>query len=163
VPISEDGPEGPITMSNGFKNSVSEPFSTLLAERSQVLRSAATQLGARTGLFQLGPRSSLLGRRAPSGSARTASIDSGLDFAHVALGRGRKVPAFVNGTISGAAAGSVVAIGVNGRIVATCRAFRFKGRTRWGAVVPPSTLHSGSDSVGIYLVRGNRLVRVGGS
>jgi hypothetical protein len=86
-----------------------------------------------------------------------------LDLAHVSLGRGRKVPAFVNGTIGGAAAGHVVAIGVNGRIVATCRAFRFKGKTRWGAVVPPSTRHRGSNSVAVYLVRANRLVRVGGS
>jgi hypothetical protein len=163
VPISEDGLEGPITIFNGLENSATEQFSTFLAERSQVLSSAAKQLGAHTGLFQLGPRSSLLGRRAPSGSAGTASIDSNLDFGHVRIGGGAKVPAFVNGTIGGAAAGHVVAIGVNGRIVATCRAFRFKGRTRWGAVVPPSTLHSGSDSVGIYLVRGNRLVRVGGS
>jgi hypothetical protein len=79
------------------------------------------------------------------------------------LGRGRKVPAFVDGTIGGGASGSIVAIGVNGRIVATCRAFNFKGKTRWGAVVPPSTVHSGSNSVGAYLVRGNRLLRVGGS
>jgi hypothetical protein len=162
VPISEDGPEGPITISNGSKNAVSEPFSTFLAERSLVLRSAAQELGAHTGLFQLGPRSSLLGRRAPSGSARTASIDSNLDFGHVRVGGGAKVPAFVDGTIGGAAAGSVVAIGVNGRIVATCRAFLFKGKTRWGAVVPPSTLHRGSNSVGAYLVRANRLVRFGG-
>jgi Sulfatase len=163
VPISEDGPGGPITISNGFKNSVTVPFSTFLAERSQVLRGAATDLGPHTGLFRLGPRSSLLGRRAPSGAARTARIDGGLDLAHVVLGRGRKVPAFVNGTIGGAASGSVVAIGVNGRIVATCRAFNFKGRTRWGAVVPPSTVHGGNNSVGAYLVRGNRLVRVVGS
>jgi hypothetical protein len=163
VPISEDGPEGPITISNGLKNSVTEQFSTFLAERSQVLRRAAEELGSRTGLFRLGPRSSLLGRRAPSGSAGTARIDGGLDLAHVVLGRGRKVPVFVDGTIGGAASGSVVAIGVNGRIVATCRAFNFKGRTRWGAVVPPSSVHSGSNSVGVYLVRGNRLIRVGGS
>ena len=163
VPISEDGPEGPITISNGLKNSVTEQFSTFLAERSLVLQRAARELGAHTGLFQLGPSSNLLGRRAPSGSARTVRIDRGLDLAHVVLGRGRKVPAFVNGTIGGAAAGSVVAIGVNGRIVATCRAFRFKGKTRWGAVVPPSTLHRGSNSVGAYLVRANRLVRGGDS
>ena len=163
VPISEDGPEGSITISNGFKNSVSEPFAEFLAERSQVLRRAAEELGTHTSLFRLGPRSSLLGRRAPSGSSRSASIDSGLDFGHVRLERGAKVPAFVDGTIGGAAAGSVIAIGVNGRIVATCRAFRFKGKTRWGAVVPPATLHRGSNSVGVYLVRANRLVRLGGS
>jgi hypothetical protein len=68
VPISEDGPEGPITISNGLKNSVTEQFSTFLAERSLVLQRAARELGAHTGLFQLGPSSNLLGRRAPSGS-----------------------------------------------------------------------------------------------
>jgi len=57
----------------------------------------------------------------------------------------------------------VIAIGLNGRVAATCRAFRFKGKTRWGAVVPPSTVHSGGNSVGIYLVRGHRLVGLGGS
>ncbi len=166
VPISDDGFEGPITISNGSKNDVSSSVSEMAAQREVVLRRAAQQLGAHTGLFQLGPRSSLLGKRAPSsarGSAASANIDSGLDFAHVRLGGGAKVPAFIDGTVGGAAAGSVVAIGVNGRIVATCRAFHFKGETRWGAVVPPSTLHRGSNSVGVYLVRANRLVRVGGS
>ena len=146
-----------------FKNDVSELFPEFLAEREVVLRWAAQQLGAHTGLFRLGPRSSLLGRRAPTGSARTAAIDGNLDLAHVEIRRGHKVPAFVNGTIGAAAAGSVIAIGVNGRIVATCRAFRFQGRTRWGAVVPPSALHRGANSVGVYLARGRRLLRVGGS
>ena len=31
------------------------------------------------------------------------------------------------------------------------------------AVVPPSTVHAGSNSVGVYLARANRLVRIGGS
>jgi hypothetical protein len=166
IPISGGGFAGPVTISNGFRKQVSEPLSDVLAERSVVLRRAARQLGGRTGLFRLGPRSELLGRRARAsgrGTAQNATIDSRLDFGNVTLGGGRKVPAFVNGTIGGAAAGRVIAIGVNGRIVATCRTFRFKGRTRWGAVVPPSTLHSGSNSVGVYLVRANRLLRVGGS
>jgi hypothetical protein len=153
VPISEGGRGGTITISNGFKNAVSEPFSRFLAERRLVLRRAARQLGAGTGLFQLGPRSTLLGRRAAPGLARSAAIDSHLDLAHVTFRPGAKVPAFVNGTIRGAMAGSVIAIGVNGRIVATCRAFRFKGRTRWGAVVPPSALRRGVNSIGVYVGR----------
>jgi Sulfatase len=162
VPISDDTPGGPITISNGFKNRVSEPFGRFLAERRAVLRSAAKQLGSQTGIFQLGPRPSLIGRRAPRRSARGAAVDPRL-----ALGKYRprpraKVPAFVDGTIGAAAVGAVVAIGINGRIAATCRAFRFGGRTRWGAVVPPSTLHPGANSVGVYLVRDGRLSRAGG-
>jgi sulfatase-like protein len=166
VPISEAGLERPITISNGFKNAVSAPFPEFLAQRRLVLRQAAQQLGAHTGLFQLGPRSNLLGRRAPAsgrGSAHTATIDSHLDFSHVAARRDGKVPAFVNGTIGGTPPGSVIAIGVNGRIVATCRTFPFNGKTRWGAVVPPWTLHRGGNSVGVYLARAHRLVRLGGS
>ncbi|MEK6276729.1 MAG: sulfatase-like hydrolase/transferase [Actinomycetota bacterium] len=163
VPISEAGYGGSIRISNAFNKVAHEPFRKFRRERRRVLRRAARQLGSHTGLFQLGPRSSLLGRRARAshgGSAANATLDSRLDFRPVVLGGGRKVPAFVNGTIGGSAAGSVIAIAVNGRIVATCRAFRFKGQTRWGAVVPPSALHSGSNSVGVYLARRNRLVRL---
>ncbi len=163
VPISDDGLEGPITISNGLKNDVSGPLSEMVAERDVVLSRAAQQLGAHTGLFQLGPAPQLLGRRAAGSRRGSARIDSGLRLANVRLGGGAKVPAFIDGTIGGGAAGKVVAIGVNGRIVATCRAFRFGGRTRWGAVVPPASLHRGSNSVGVYLARANRLVRVGGS
>jgi hypothetical protein len=106
-------------------------------------------------LFQLGPRSDLLGRRASSPTlGRRVPLDGRLDYAHVRIARGAKVPAFVNGTAPGDAVGRVVAIAVGGRIVATCRAFRFHGRTRWGAVVPPTTLHGGRNSVAGYLVRG---------
>jgi Sulfatase len=163
VPISDDGTEGAVTILNGFNQEVSAPLSTLLTERDAVLRRAAQDLGAHTGLFALGPRSDLLGRHAPGGSGRGAALDSRLDYGHVVLGAGRKVPAFVDGTARGNLAGHVFAIALNGRIVATCRAFRFKGRTRWGAVVPPSTVHPGSNSVGVYLVRANRLVRLGGT
>jgi hypothetical protein len=161
VPISDDTPGGPITISNGFKNQVSEPFGRFLAERRAVLRSAAKQLGSQTGIFQLGPRPSLIGRRAPRRSARGAAVDPRLALGNYRPRPGAKVPAFVDGTIGAAAVGAVVAIGINGRIAATCRAFRFGGRTRWGAVVPPSTLHPGANSVGVYLVRDGRLSRAG--
>ncbi len=167
-PISADGSEDgsgtdTVTLSNATKHDVSVSLTDLLAERQGVLRSAARQLGSRTGLFQLGPRPQLLGRRAAPTSRRSARIDGGLDLAHVRLARGAKVPAFVNGTVSAGLAGKVIAIGLNGRIVATCRAFRFHGKTRWGAVVPPSHLHRGANRAGVYLARGSHLVPLGGS
>jgi Sulfatase len=157
VPISDDTPGGAITISNGFKVQVSVPFDQFLAERQAVLRSAAKQLGFHTGIFQLGPRPSLIGRRAPSRLAAGVSLDPNLGLDRVRLERGAKVPAFVDGTIGSSAVGKVIAIAINGRIVATCRAFRFGGRTRWGAVVPPSSLHRGANSVGVFRVRGERL------
>jgi Sulfatase len=162
VPISDDTPGGPITISNGFKNQVTVPFGRFLAERRTVLHSAAKQLGSQTGIFQLGPRPTLIGRRAPRSSARGTVVDPRLALGNYRPRPGAKVPAFVDGTIGAAAVGKVVAIGINGRIAATCRAFRFGGRTRWGAVVPPSTLHPGANSVGVYLVRNGRPSRVGG-
>jgi hypothetical protein len=151
VPISDDTPGGTITISNGLQNEASESFDQFLAQRQVVLRSAAQQLGARTGLFQLGPRSKLIGRHAPSRLAPGVALDPNLDLGHVRLQRGAKVPAFIDGTIGSSAAGKVIAIAVNGRIAATCRAFRFGGRTRWGAVVPPSSLHRGANSVGVSI------------
>jgi hypothetical protein len=152
-----------VTIFNALKKDVSEPFSELLDQRDVVLRRSARLLGARTGLFQLGPRPSLLGRRAPRVSRRSARIDSRLDFRDLSIGGDAKVPAFINGTVAGGLAGSVIAIGVNGRIVATCRAFRFRGRTRWGAVVPPSSLRQGSNSIGVYRARSMRLIALGGN
>ena len=158
APISEAGYGGRIRISNAFNETASESFRRFRRERRRVLGRAARQLGAKTGLFQLGPRPEVLGRRARPAGGGTAALDARLDLGSVRLGRGREVPAFVNGTIDGRHAGKVIAIGVNGRIVATCRAFHFKGRTRWGAVVPPSALHPGRNSAGVYLVRGNRLI-----
>lgn len=150
-----------VELSSALRRDVSEPLSKMLGERHAVLRRQAAALGAWTGLFRLGPRSDLLGRRAGRVPRRAARLDPNLDLSRLRNERG-KVPAFVNGTAPAALAGKVIAIGLNGRIVATCRAFRFRGRTRWGAVVPPSKLRSGGNRVGVYAVRGSRLVPIGG-
>jgi Sulfatase len=167
-PISADGSEDgsgtdTVTVFNANKEHISVPLSQLLAEREAVLGRSASQLGSRTGLFQLGPRPNLLGRRARPAGGNAAVLDSGLDLGNVSLARGKKVPAFVNGTIAPRYSGKVIAIGINGRIAATCLSFPFHGAVRWGAVVPPSRLHRGANEVGVYVARGGRLVSVGGT
>ncbi len=167
-PISADASEDGsgterVTVFNANKEHISVPLAQLVAERDAVLKSSARQLGTRTGLFGLGPRADLLGRRAPPVRGHAAQLDSGVDLDHVALARGKKVPAFVNGTLAARLSDKVIAIGLNGRIVATCRAFPFHGKVRWGAVVVPSRLHRGANSVGVYLARGARLVPLGGT
>ena len=167
-PISSDGSEDgsgtdAVAVFNANKHHITVPFAKVLGQREAVLKRSAQQLGNRTGLYQLGPRPDLLGRRAPPVTAHSARLDGGLDFANVALGRGKKVPAFINGTVAPRVSGKEIAIAVNGRVVATCRAFRFHGKGRWGAVVPPWHLHRGANSVGVFLAGGNRLVPLGGT
>jgi hypothetical protein len=167
-PISADGTADgsgtdTVTVFNANKEHISMPLAQLLAERNAVLERSARQLGSRTGLFELGPRPDLIGRRIPPANGHAAKLDSGLDFGHVRLAHGKKVPAFVNGTVAARYSGKVIAIGVNGRIAATCVAFPFHGKVRWGAVVPPSRLHRGGNTAGAYLVRGSHLVSLGGT
>jgi hypothetical protein len=167
-PVSEAGTGGRITIKNGLKSTVSEPFSKMLAERRLVLERATAWLGADTGLWQLGPRSDLLGKPAPpvsgAGSSGTASLYSADQWNNVKFGKGLKVPAFVAATLAGVNGGRLIAISVNGRVAATCRSFLFKGDTWAGAVVPPSTLHRGRNSIGVYLIgAGGSLTPLGGN
>jgi hypothetical protein len=167
-PITADGSldgsgTDTVTLSSGFNREIAEQFDEVLRQRQEVLRRQGRWLGTRTGLFELGPTPSLLGRRVPRAGGGSAQLDPNLDLGSVTLAKGRKVPAFVNGTVAAGRAGAVLAIAVNGRVAATCRAFRFHGRTRWGAVVPPRSLRRGSNTVGVFLVRGKRLVPLGGA
>jgi hypothetical protein len=167
-PISEDGAGGRITIKNGLKSTVREPFSEMLKERDQVLARASASLGANTGLWRLGPRPDLLGRAAPpvsgAGSAGTASLYSNDQWNDVTFGKDRKIPAFVAATLEGVAGGRPIAISVNGRVAATCRSFLFKGDTWAGSIVPPQTLHRGRNSIGVYLIgAGDRLTPLGGN
>jgi hypothetical protein len=171
-PIDDDGSGGKVVIKNGLKSTVSQPFSKMLAERKEVLRRSAQRLGADTRLWQLGPRSDLLGRPAPpvsgAGSAGTATLyhpDYTPDlWQDVKFGKDLLVPAFVAAELEDVPAGSLIAISVNGRVAATCRAFLFNGDTWAGAVVPPQTLHRGHNSIGVYLIGpGGSLTALGGN
>jgi len=171
-PISEKGDGDTITIKNGLKTTVHEPFEQMLAERRKVLQSAAIRFGDDTGLWQLGPRSDLLGRPVPPASQASGGQSAELDTAHgnqnlwdnVKTGGEGKLPAFVTAKLSGVKPASFIAISVNGRVAATCRAFLFNGDTWAGAIVPPQTLRQGRNSIGIYLIGpGHRLTPLGGN
>jgi hypothetical protein len=167
-PISEDSATGRITIKNGLKSTVSEPFAKMLAERRVVLQRDNLRFGRDTGLWQLGPRSDLLGKPAPpvsgAGSSGTASLYSADQWNNVSFRKDYKVPAFVAATLEGVPAGSLIAISVNGKVAATCRSFLFNGDTRAGAVVPPSTLHRGHNDIGVYSIgAGGSLTPLGGN
>jgi len=167
-PISDDTRAGPVTIKNGLKSTVSQPFSKMLAQRRLVLSRASAWLGADTGLWQLGPRSDLLGEPAPAisgaGAAGTASLDGSSQWQNVRFAKNFKVPAFVAAQLDGVSGNSLIAISVNGRIAATCHSFLFNGDTWAGAVIPPQTLHPGPNSIGVYLIGpGGSLTPLGGN
>ncbi len=166
-PVSEAGSGGPVTISNGLKTTVTEPLSEMLAERREVLQQNALRFGADSGLFELGPRSDLLGKPAPplsgAGSSGTATLNQASQWQNVRFGKDLDVPAFVAATLDGVAPGSLIAISVNGRVAATSRSFLFQGEDWAGAVVPPSTLRPGPNSIGVYLIgAGGSLTPLGG-
>jgi hypothetical protein len=69
--------------------------------------------------------------------------------------RASVVPAFVNGTITGAPAGPLrVAVAVNGVIRAVAPSYDSAGEARFGTLVPPSSFRAGRNEVRIYLITG---------
>jgi len=58
----------------------------------------------------------------------------------------------------------VIAVSVNGRIAATCRAFLDEGTLSYAAVVPPQLFRPGRNEIGVYQAApGGSLISLGGN
>jgi hypothetical protein len=130
-----------------------------LVERRQAVLSRQVELFGEgedePGLFGIGPRPDLLGRpvdglaAVPTGgpsfeSYGTSDYDPDLPFA----------PVRVYGRVHGAPPGDVVAIAVDGQIVAVTRSFGHDGETLVSAVAPEDAYQPGTNSVRLFVVRG---------
>jgi hypothetical protein len=82
----------------------------------------------RDGIWAIGPRPDLLGRR-------------------VAAGTRRLTDPFASGRADGLAPGTEIAVAVNGRVVATTRTYRDDGGTVYDALVP---LHDTANTVAAF-------------
>jgi hypothetical protein len=117
------------------------------------------------GLYALGPRPDLLGRRlddlplSRASGARAEIVGAGR-FARVEPSSG-VVPAHVLGTIEGGARGGgrTVAVAVNGRIEATGLTFALEGSgdEHFSELVPERALRPGGNRVEVLLVTGGVL------
>ncbi len=132
-------------------------------QRKQVLRTEYRRLGYR-GLWKLGPRSRLIGKR----PGRVPALPgAGYELESPALIRradaaDHLVPSLVIGRLEGVADGQVVALAWNGKIVATTRAFTYGDQVTFGAMVPPAVMKRGRNRLSLYEVGpGNRLRRIG--
>jgi Sulfatase len=154
APVSEARVGDPVVVQSASRETVRASWPKFLSQQREVVLRHLRWLGD-GGLWSLGPRPDLLGKRVPplssggGGSATIGVADAEEDLDPAA----DPLPVFVEGELSGVDANDVVAIAVNGRVVATCRAFRFEEELRYGVVVPPFSLRRGENRFGVYRVR----------
>ena len=143
IPADERGlePQARIDVSHAGDPALTEPLSSVLAER-RVREAEEARLLAH-GVYGIGPRPDLLGRRVPAAAgARQLDVDTGSAV----------LPAFVSGPAKGVRPGAELAVAVNGRVEATTRAYRDDGRTLYAALVPPPSLRDGANAVSVLAV-----------
>jgi len=166
-PISAARRGGRVTVSNGQQRLVREPLRLLLRERRAILRRTSARLGP-GGLWALGPAPRLLGRPVPPLSTgipegRSATVENGSHYEDVDPSAD-ELPAFVAGALEGVRRGGLVAISVNGRVVATARSFVEDGELKYGAVAPPAAFRPGRNEVGVFAAApGGVLLPLGGN
>jgi hypothetical protein len=127
-------PTARIDVSHAGAPVIVEPLRSVLAKRAA--RDALEAQLLRNGVYAIGPRPDLLGRR-------------------VAGGRRLAAAPFVTGEAEGLAPGAEIAVAVNGRVVATTRVYRDGGRRRFAALVPEE------GAVTAFEVRGDDLRPLG--
>jgi len=128
--------DAPIDVTHAGEPAVTQPLGAVLAKRRERERVEARLL--RDGVYAVGPRPELLGRRiAATGGAQRLVADTDAD----------ELPAFVSGRADGLQPDAELAVAVNGRVQATTRVYRDGDRPVYAALVPPSSLRDGANSV----------------
>jgi len=140
------------------------PLATVLRGRRAHEREEARLL--RAGVWRLGPRPDLVGRRVPvvpasAGGGAHATVDAAGEYAAVDP-TAPFVPAFVTGRLDGVAADAELAVAVDGRVAATTRAYPSGRRMLYGAIVPPASFRPGANAVSVLeVLPGSRLRTIG--
>ena len=154
VPAGERSvdPETRIAVSHVGAEATSMPFGRFLDQRAERNRYEQRLIGR--ALYAIGPRPEFVGRRldeldvTEAGGGPGVQLDGTAELAAVAPDSG-VVPAYISGTVSGLAPGDDVAVAVNGRIETTTRVRREGDALVFAAMVPPSSLRSGSNAVNV--------------
>ncbi len=134
-----DDPAAPIDVSHAGEPALTEPLATVLAQRRA--REAVEERLLRDGVYGIGPRPELIGRRVRAGTRRV-TVDPDAPV----------LPSFVAGRASGLEPDAELAVAVNGRVEATTRVYRQGGRPRYAALVPPSSLRPGTNTITVLEV-----------
>ena len=132
--------------------------------RDQAVADQAARFGpGEEGLYRIGPRAELIGRRPPARPvSRSALIVPATPVRPLHRPSAPEVPSRVAGTLVGPRASAVrqIAVALNGRIAATTRTFSL-GATRFTAMLPERLLRPGPNRISFYeIASGSRLVRI---
>ncbi|HSD77411.1 MAG TPA: sulfatase-like hydrolase/transferase [Solirubrobacteraceae bacterium] len=147
----------PIDVARADEPGATLPLAAVLAGRRR--RDAIEARLLRSGVYAMGPRPGLVGRRSagiPAANDARAFVDAADEYRSIAPGA-PVVPAFVSGTADGLADGSVVAVAVNGRIEATTRVHRGGSAMRFAAIVRPESLRPGANRIAVLGIDGDRM------
>jgi hypothetical protein len=135
----EVDPAARIDVSHAGEPAVTQPLGSVLAQRRAREEVEARLL--RNGVYGIGPRPELIGRRVRAGSRRV-TVDPEAPV----------LPSFVSGRANGLEPEAELAVAVNGRVEATTRVYRSGDRPRYAALVPPSSLHAGTNTITVLEV-----------
>ena len=154
----------PITLDIVGLRKGAQPLSTVVESRTARERRERELL--RRGVYAIGPRPDLLGRRvdaAGEGAGARATVDGPGDYRAIA-GDDDVLPGFVSGAVSGLEEDAVLAVAVDGRVAATTRVYRDAGGLQYAAMVPPESLGPGAHSVDVLeVLPDGGLRRIGGT
>ncbi len=147
-------PDTPIEVPDSFGLGTTGKFGDILEQRLARLRYQRSLLEpAGDDPYAMGPRPQLIGRRPGTvarGHGRVRLVDPAA-FDDVRP-NAAILPAFVSGTVTGLAEGTVLAVTVNGRIEATTRVDGSGDGLRFGALVAPRALRAGANRIGVLEV-----------
>jgi hypothetical protein len=137
------------------------PFDDFIRRRDESARLLNARLDGTDNLYELGPRSDLVGQRTRAfrlGPALRAKVEFDAPGLYASVDPGAPVvPALITGRITGDPVKSgVVAIAINGEIQATAEVFPLDGDTRFSAVVAPGAFRAGRNSVRLLSVTGEQ-------
>jgi len=140
---------------------LSAPYDDLLARRDDALRRQIELFGDRNwDIYGLEPYGALLARPlealAPGQGDGTVTVDAaGSRLLRSLPARSPLVPSPLSGTVSGVDPGTWLAVAVNGRIAAVCKAYRHgEGPVRFSALAPESAFRTGANDVVFFRIEG---------
>ncbi len=156
-------PSTPIDVMDDGQPRRPQPLGTLLdAFRA---REAVEARLLRHGVYRIGPRPDLIGRRiadpALAAAGPRATVDAPGAYRAIAEDA-PNLPVLVTGDVTGLKDNTPIAVAIDGRIQTTTRVFHERGRPQYAALVPPDSLRPGSHTVAVLHVQpGDRLRTIG--
>ena len=131
-------------------------LSRLREARAQTLRRQVARFGTGSfdAVYRSGPLAHLIGRRTAAigvaqGGRPRATVDGGTSLR--VERRAGVVPAWVSGRLDGGEPpGRPLALALDGTVVAVTRSYRWRGATRFSAVLPPTAFHAGANRLDVF-------------